>query len=78
MAQPESGQRTVPSAVTPPRPVAAPSPPPVASGVGCVNPDCQCRQRQSEPEGFVNRFELQIVASIDVVKAEPNEDEESP
>jgi hypothetical protein len=35
-------------------------------------------QQQGEPEPYVNRFELQIVASIDVVKAESNEDEGSP
>jgi hypothetical protein len=66
VAQPESGQRTVPSAVVPrPRPAVARLLP-AAGG------------QQGEPEPYVNRFELQIVASIDVVKAEPNEDEESP
>lgn len=41
-----------------------------------IEPDEQ--QQGGEPEGFVNRFELQIIAALDVVPAEsePESDEE--
>lgn len=34
-------------------------------------------QQQGVPEGYVNRFELAIRADLEVIKAQPSQDEES-
>lgn len=34
-------------------------------------------RQQSVPEGYVNRFELAIRADLEVIKAQPSQDEES-